>query len=104
MKSLPLLLAAVLAAAALAAAGLTKGAVVRAQLGGGDPTWHEGRITVTPDGCTMVSLDQPTKDGYKLLGLVTLLHLELKTGAKWTDVALRPLIAQEPKQCLEGAD
>jgi hypothetical protein len=103
MKSLPLLLAAVLAATSAVAAGIPKGTVVRAQLTG-EVEWHEGRITVTPDGCTMVSLNQPTKDGYKLLGLVALLHLEQKTGGKWTDVSLRPLIAQEPKQCLEGAD
>lgn len=98
------MLATVLVATSAVAAELPKGAVVRAQITGSDSSWHEGRITVTPEGCTMVSLDQPTKDGYKLIGLVALLHIERKTGSSWTDVSLRPLIAKEPKQCLEGAD
>src|SRR5262245_42526326 len=100
-----LLIAAMLVATTALAGPLLKGAVVRVQIGGLGTAWHEGKITSTSAGCTMVALDKPTPEGYTLIALIGLTHVERKAGAVWSDVPLGSLTAQEPKPCLqEGAD
>ena len=105
MKPVLTLLAATLFALPVLAGGLPKGAVVRIEGSGIESGWHQGKITVTSEGCTMVALDKPTKDGYTLIALIATTRLERQQSGTWTEVPLKPLRAQEPKMCLEeGAD
>jgi hypothetical protein len=106
MKPSPTVVAALLLFAAPAfAGGLPKGTIVRMQGSGIESGWHQGKITVTSEGCTMVALDKPTKEGYTLIALIATARLERQQSGAWTDVPVKALQAQEPKLCLEdGAD
>ena len=105
MKSLSTLPVAMLFALPALAGGLPKGTVVRIEGTGIESGWHQGKITVTSEGCTMVALDKPTKDGYTLIALIATKRLERQQSGAWSDVPMKPLQAQEPKMCLEeGAD
>jgi hypothetical protein len=87
------------------AGDLPKGTVVRIEGSGIEGGWHEGKITVTGEGCTMVSLAKPTKDGYTLIALIATTRLQKQQGASWLDVSVKDLRAHEPQKCLEeGAD
>jgi hypothetical protein len=84
---------------------LPKGAVVRVEGSGIEAGWFQGKITVTSEGCTMVTLDKPTKDGYTMLALIAIKRLERQQGAGWVAESLEKLKAREPKKCLEeGSD
>lgn len=105
MKRFLLLSAALLFCASALAGGLPRNTVVRIEGSGIEGGWHEGKITTTMEGCTMVALDKATRDGYTLIALIATARLERKIGNTWSDVPLRQLLAQEPKQCLqEGSD
>ena len=87
------------------AAALPKGTVVRVEGSGIEAGWFQGKITVTSQGCTMVTLDKPTKDGYTMLALIALKSLQRQQGAAWVTESLDKLKAGEPKKCLEeGSD
>ena len=87
------------------AAGLPKGATVRIEGSGIEAGWHEDNISVTSEGCTMVTLKKPTKDGYTMIALIATARLQRQQNGSWTDVSLPELLAGEPKPCLEeGAD
>jgi hypothetical protein len=87
------------------AGDLPKGTVVRIEGTGIESGWHEGRISVTSEGCTMVTLQKPTKDGYTMIALIATKRLQRQQGNTWTDVSVKDLQSHEPKKCLEeGAD
>lgn len=81
-----------------------KGTVVRMEGKGIEDGWHEGRISVTGAGCTMVTLQKPTKDGYTMIALVATARLQQQVPAGWSDLPLARLLAREPKHYLEGSD
>jgi hypothetical protein len=78
---------------------------VRIEGSGIELGWHDGKITVTSEGCTMIELQAPTKDGYTLIGLIATRRIQRKQGEAWVELPIQALRASEPKQCLEdGAD
>jgi len=84
---------------------LPKGTVVRVEGSGIEAGWFQGKITMTSEGCTMVTLDKATKDGYTMLALIAIKRLERQQGAGWVAESLEKLKAREPKKCLEeGSD
>jgi hypothetical protein len=92
--------------ASIALAGrLAKDTTVRIEGTGIEPGWHEGRITVTSEGCTMTRLRRPTKGGYILIALVATNRMQQQRSDRWLDVSVTELRTYEPKRCLEeGAD
>ena len=86
-------------------AGLPKGTPVRIEGKGIEAGWHEGSITVTGEGCTMVTLKKPTQDGYTMIALIATARVQRLQNGAWTDVSMPELLAGEPKPCLEeGSD
>jgi hypothetical protein len=84
---------------------LPKGTVVRVEGTGIEAGWFQGKITVTSEGCSMVTLDKATKDGYTMLALIAIKRLERQQGTGWIAESLEKLKAREPKKCLEeGSD
>lgn len=78
---------------------------VRIEGSGIELGWHDGRITVTGGGCTMIKLQKPTRDGYTLISLVATKRMQRQQGGTWVEVPLEALRDNEPRQCLEeGAD
>jgi hypothetical protein len=105
MKISPVLIMVACGMRAAFAGDLAKGTVVRIEGSGIEGGWHDGKITVTGEGCTMVSLAKPTKDGYTLIALIATTRLQKQQGASWVDVSVKELQAHEPRKCLEeGAD
>jgi hypothetical protein len=88
-----------LAATPAWSAALPKGTVVRVQASGIEPGWHEGKIGVTPAGCTMVHLDRKARGGYTMVSMKGASQLQRKDAAGWTDVPVKTLASQEPKAC-----
>jgi hypothetical protein len=87
------------------AANLPKGTAVRIEGKGIESGWHEGSITTTSQGCTMVTLKKPTRDGYTMIALIATSRLQRLQNGAWSDVSLDELLAGQPKECLEeGAD
>jgi len=97
-----LLVLATLVAGAAHAATLAKDTVVRIQASGIEPGWHQGRIGVAKNGCTMVYLDTKARGGYTSVSLKGASQMQRKDGAGWVDVPVRDLAKQEPKPCQEG--
>jgi hypothetical protein len=95
---------------ALAAAGAQAGAPqpivadARAQSSYLAAGWHEGHVGKSPAGCIMFYLKQKTSSNQDALALRVVRKLEQRKGGAWTDVALKPLLATEPKQCNDGGD
>jgi hypothetical protein len=84
---------------------INKGAIVRIEGEGIESGWHEGRISVTREGCTMVTLEKPTKDGYTAIALTATKRLQRKQAGVWYEKSVKDLQSHEPKTCLEdGAD
>jgi len=80
-------------------------ATVRIEGSGIELGWHDGKITVTREGCTMIKLQAPTKDGYTLISLVATRRIQRQQGGAWVELPIQALRASEPKHCLEdGAD
>ena len=78
---------------------------VRIQGSGIELGWHDGKITVTSEGCTMIKLQKPTRNGYTLIGLPATRRMQRQQGGDWVEVPLEALRDNEPRQCLEaGAD
>ena len=78
---------------------------VRIEGSGIELGWHDGKITVTSEGCTMIKLQKPTRNGYTLIGLPATRRMQRQRGGDWVDVPLEALRDNEPRQCLEeGAD
>jgi len=76
---------------------------VRIEGSGIELGWHDGKITVTSGGCTMIKLHTPTKDGYTLISLVATRRIQRQQGGAWVELPLQALRASEPKECLEDA-
>jgi len=87
------------------AGGLPKGTKVRIEGTGIEAGWHQGVTTVTSEGCTMVALDKPTRDGYTMIALIATERMQRLINGAWTDVELIELRAKEPAPCVvEGSD
>lgn len=84
------------------AGGLPKDTIVRIQASGIEPGWHQGRIGVAPNGCTMIFLDTAAKGGYTSVSLKGASRMQRKDGAGWADVPVKALAKQEPKPCQDG--
>jgi len=91
------------AAAASTAAGVADGSTVRVESSYLESGWLMGKIGPSPSGCRMVFLDKATEGGYTSVALMTLQRMERKEGDEWRDVAIKPLLAAEPPDCLEAA-
>ena len=105
MKRLAAFLATTFVALAAHAGALAKDTPVRVEGSGIEPGWFDGKIFITPEGCTMVKLAKPTKDQYTMLALIAVAKLQKKDGNTWRDLSLNDLKAREPKTCLvEGSD
>jgi hypothetical protein len=81
---------------------LAKGTLVRLEGIGIEGGWHEARITISSEGCTMATLAKPTKEGYTMLALVAMARLQRQSAGAWQDLPLKDLLTREPKACLEG--
>ena len=83
---------------------LVTGAKVRVQLLVGDAEWHEGQVRVI-EGCRMVFLAKPTRDGYTALMLNGASRLQASKTAQWLDVSVSDALKTEPPKCREmGSD
>ena len=91
-----------LAATSAHAQALSKGALVRVQVSdfGGD--WHEGTVGVSPAGCTMVYLKKKALGNYTSVSLAGVGKMQQSRDGAWSDVAVKPLLAKEPKDCRDG--
>jgi hypothetical protein len=89
------------APATAAAPALPKGEAVRIQSGAIDGRWHEGKIGLSPAGCTMIYLTKKTSGGYESLTLLLVEKLQQMNHGAWIDVPVAPLLATEPKACRE---
>ncbi|MBS0419560.1 MAG: hypothetical protein JSR66_17750 [Proteobacteria bacterium] len=95
---------ALLASTALAGS-LAKDTTVRIEGSGIEIGWHNGKIMVTHEGCTMIRLQTPTRKGYTMIALIATDRLQRQEGSTWVDVSVEDLRKAEPKRCLEeGAD
>ena len=93
---------AALGATAAHAAPLAKDTIVRIQASGIEPGWHQGRIGVAKNGCTLVVLDTKARGGYTSVSLKGASQMQRKDGASWVDVPVRDLAKQEPRPCQDG--
>ena len=84
------------------AATLPKDTVVRIQASGIEPGWHQGRIGVAKNRCTMVFLDTKARGGYTSVSLKGASHMQRQDGTTWVDVPVKDLAKQEPKSCQDG--
>ena len=92
-------------AAPLSAQGLpdgTKVRIVATGLGGG---WLDGKVQMNrSSGCTMVVLDKKQPGGYTMVALNGVGRMERQEQGAWVDVAVKPLLAREKKECREAAN
>jgi hypothetical protein len=88
--------------AGAAAPALPKDTVVRIQASGIEGGWHEGRIGLAPNGCTMVYLNARTQGGYTSVSLKGAVQMQRKEGGGWIDVPVKSLARSEPRPCQEG--
>jgi len=89
-------------AVSASAQSLSKGASVRVQSSGLGSEWYEGTIGVSPAGCTMINLKKKAPGNYTAVSLAGANKLQELRGGGWIDVAVKPLLAKEPKDCREG--
>ena len=85
-----------------AAQALPKGTLVRVQVSDFGAKWNDGTIGVAPSGCTMIYLKEKALGQYTSVSLAGAGKLQQQSGGTWSDVALKPLLAKEPKACREG--
>ena len=84
---------------------IAEGITVRIRSNSIESGWHTGRIKRDDRHCSMVQLDQPTRDGYTLLALMVVDALQLGRTGEWTAINPKQALASEPRQCLvEGSD
>jgi hypothetical protein len=90
------------AAGAAGAQALAKGARVRIQVSDFGGGWHEGTIGLAPSGCTMIYLKEKALGKYTSVSLAGVGKMQEQKAGAWSDVAVKPLLAKEPKPCREG--
>jgi hypothetical protein len=95
-------MASALCASIAAAQALPKGTLVRVQVADFGPQFHEGTIGLAPNGCTMIYLQEKQQKQYTSVSLAGAGKLQEQRGGAWVDVAVKPLLAKEPKACREG--
>jgi hypothetical protein len=78
---------------------LETGSQVRVQLLG-DNTWHEGQVRPI-EGCRMVFLIKPTRDGYTSAMLNGMQRLQVNRTSQWQELSLIELLKLEPARCRE---
>lgn len=92
-------------AAPLHAQALSDGTKVRIMatgLGGG---WLDGRVQMNKSsGCTMVVLDRKQPGGYTMVALNGVGRMERQEKGSWVEVAVKPWLAKEKKECREAAN
>jgi hypothetical protein len=99
-------LIAALPAAAIAAGKpvLPSGTPIRVMdtaLGAG---WHDGKIGLADNGCTMVFLNQKSKAGYTSVSFAGKRQLQMQKNGAWIDVPVAQLNPLQPKECQDGGD
>ena len=95
-------MASVLFASLAGAQALPKGTPVRVQVSDFGSQFHEGTIGLAPNGCTMIYLKEKQLKQYTSVSLLGAGKLQEQKGGAWVDVAVKPLLAKEPKACREG--
>jgi hypothetical protein len=84
---------------------LSDGMAVRIASSSIEAGWFEGHVHRDARGCWMVHLDQPTKDHYTMLALMTVTRLEIGHDGQWIPVDTPAAIKAQPAVCLEeGSD
>jgi len=101
MKRVVWMLATSLLSFTALAGDLPKDTAVRVEGSGIEPGWFDGKIVITGEGCTMVLLGRPTKQGYTMLALTSVAILQKKAGAEWKELSVETLKAHEPKGCVD---
>ena len=84
---------------AMAATALPIGANVRVRASGLGDGWLDGKSARSAAGCLMVNLAKPAPGGYTSVSLGGVSHLQLREGAAWRDVDVKPIHAGEPADC-----
>jgi hypothetical protein len=100
-KSLCLTVLLATATAAADSPAVALGSKVRVQASGLDGGLRTGVLKKGGE-CTMVVLDQPTREGYTMLALNALSTLEVARSGAWQAVDLKSLLAKETKDCREA--
>lgn len=100
--AIAIVVALALAPAVVPAQALAKGAIVRVQVSDFGRDWHEGTVGIAPNGCTMIYLKQKAPGNYTSVSLAGAGKLQEQRGGGWADVAVKPLLAKEPKACRDG--
>jgi len=95
-------LALIVATQPVAAQALPKGTAVRVQVSDFGAKWNEGTIGLAPSGCTMIYLKEKALGKYTSVSLAGAGKLQQQSSGAWSDVAVKPLLAKEPKECREG--
>ena len=80
----------------------TKVRILATGLGGG---WLDGKLQMNKSsGCTMVVLDKKQPGGYTMVALNSVGKMERQEKGAWVEVAVKPLLAKEKKECREAAN
>jgi hypothetical protein len=80
----------------------TKVRILATGLGGG---WLDGKVQMNKSsGCTMVVLDKKQPGGYTMVALNSVGKMERQEKGAWVEVAVKPLLAKEKKECREAAN
>lgn len=102
--ALPVAIAIATAAGAAGTPVLPAGTPIRVLDDGLGPGWHDGKIGVGGEGCTMVFLNQKSKSGYTSVSFAGKRRLMMQEGGVWIDVPVRELNRRQPKSCQDGGD
>jgi hypothetical protein len=82
-----------------ATATLPVGASVRLRASGLGDGWLDGKVARSAAGCVMVNLAKAAPGGYTSVSLGGVSHLQLREGAAWRDIDVKPIHAGEPADC-----
>jgi hypothetical protein len=92
-------------AAPLFAQGVPDGTKVRILASGLRGGWLDGKVQMNrSSGCTMVVLDKKQPGGYTMVALNAVGKMERQEKGAWVEIAVKPLLAKEKKECREAAN
>jgi hypothetical protein len=66
--------------------------------------WHDGKIGLADNGCTMVFLNKKSKAGYTSVSFAGKRELQMQKNGAWVDVPVAQLNPLQPKECQDGGD
>jgi len=66
--------------------------------------WHDGKIGLSDNGCTMVFLNKKSKAGYTSVSFAGKRQLQMQKNGAWVDVPVAQLNPLQPKECQDGGD